>query len=220
MKRRSSLWPWEKNSWELLGCRSIYTLHWFANRPLIFNYDIELRSYKCFCNIKTPSDFVVSAKVMPLSSKFYCSCSVTLWVSANVLLRYIPSTLNIYFLIYQALRSVQRFIIRDFTFSRGDSCCFPRFLLNIVIVLVKDTWMHWNWEQLKPQTMECYFVVSFEYQLYFRQLLEERSLPNRQIYCVRWKSYKRSPDWLVVFAARVINIIHKRSVVSLEMKLT
>ena len=68
--------------------------------------------------------------------------------------------------------------------------------------------------------MECYFVVSFEYQLYFRQLLVEKSLPNRQIYCVRWKSYKRSPDWLVVFAARVINIIHKRSVVSLEMKLT
>lgn len=82
----------------------------------IFNYDIELRSYKCFCKTKTPSDFVVSAKVMPLSSKFYCSCSFTLWASANVLLRYIPSTLNIYFLIYQAFRSVQRFIIRDFNF--------------------------------------------------------------------------------------------------------
>ena len=53
--------------------------------------------------------------------------------------------------------------------------------------------------------------------IFFRQHLEEKLLPNRRIYFARWKNFTRSPDWLVVFAAKDTDTIHKRSVVSCDM---
>lgn len=79
-----------------------------------------------------------------------------------------------------------------------------------------DTWIL---RAKQPQNMDCNFVVLIEYQLFFRQLLEEKSSPNRQIYFARWKNYRKSPDLRVVFAARDTNIIHKRSVVPLTRAL-
>ena len=73
-----------------------------------------------------------------------------------------------------------------------------------------DTWIL---RAKQSKNMDCNFDVLNEYQLFLRQLLEEKSSLNRQLYFARWKNYNKSPDLRVVFAVRDTNIIHKRSVV-------